>query len=120
MKGVIRREPNEEEMRFFQSISREDLLSVEDEIKLIKQIQRAEGDVDAAKDKLTYANQRFVRSVASRYVSEKHSLEELMTEGNIGLEYAIYKFDETQGFKFITYAMWWIRQSIQQAIDVQV
>ncbi len=119
MKEIIKREPDEEYLKFLQTVSREDLLTIEDEVKLIKQIQRAEGDVEVSKDKLMRANQRFVRAVASRYVSEKHSLEELMVEGNIGLEYAIYHFDETLGFKFISYAIWWIRQGIQRAICVK-
>lgn len=103
-------------MKYLQSISREELMTVEDEFELVRQIRLGEGDIYAAKDKLMRANQRFVCAVAQRYVSEKHSLEELMAEGNLGLEHAIYKFDEARGFKFITYAVWWIRQSIHQAI----
>lgn len=110
------RELNQEYLKYLQSISREELMTVEDEIDLVRQIQLGEGDVSAAKDKLMRANQRFVRAVAQRYVSEKHSLEELMAEGNLGLEHAIYEFDEARGFRFIAYAVWYIRQSIRQAI----
>lgn len=116
MKQVIKREPTEADLNFLQAISREDLLSVEDEVALVKKIQDGEGDVEAAKEKLMSANQRFVYSVAKQYVSDKFTLDELMHEGNIGLEHAIYKFDASRGFKFIAYAVWWIRQSIQQAI----
>lgn len=116
MKTIVSREPNQEDVKYLQSISREELMTVEDEFELVRQIRLGEGDIYAAKDKLMRANQRFVCAVAQRYVSEKHSLEELMAEGNLGLEHAIYKFDEARGFKFITYAVWWIRQSIHQAI----
>lgn len=116
MKEVIKREPTEADLEFLQKFSSEDLLSVEDEVELVKQIQQGEGDVEAAKQKLMSTNQRFVYSVAKQYVSDKFTLDELMAEGNLGLEHAIYKFDETRGFKFISYAVWWIRQSIQQAI----
>lgn len=116
MKKVINREPSEKDLKLLQAVSRDELISVEDEVELVKQIQRAEGDVESAKEKLMRANQRFVRTIAQRYVGKMFTLEELVAEGNIGLEHAIYKFDETRGFKFITYAAWWIRQSIQQAI----
>lgn len=116
MKRVIKREPTKEDLRLLEAVTYEELLTVEDEVKLVNQIQRGEGDVEAAKEKLMRGNQRFVRTVAQRYVGSMFSLEELVAEGNIGLEHAIYKFDETRGFKFISYAVWWIRQSIQQAI----
>lgn len=116
MKQVIKREPTESDLKFLQTISREELLNVEDEVELVKQIQNGEGDVDAVKEKLMSVNQRFVYSVAKQYVSDKFTLDELMNEGNIGLEHAIYKFDASRGFKFISYAVWWIRRSIQQAI----
>lgn len=116
MKKVMQREPTEADLKFLHAISHEDLLSVEDEVELIKRIQKAEGDVDAAIEKLITTNQRFVYSIAKQYISDKFTLDELMVEGNLGLEHAIYKFDESHGFKFITYAVWWIRQRIQQAI----
>lgn len=116
MKKVITREPSKEEMQVLESISVDELISSDVEAELVKQIQRAEGDVEAAKEKLMLASQRFVRSVAQKYVSQSLSFEELIAEGNKGLEAAIPKFDENRGFKFITYATWWIRQSIQQYI----
>lgn len=117
MKKVIKREPTEAYLMSLQAIRPEDLMRVEDEVKLIKQIQKAESDVDAAIYKLLRANQRFVYSVAKQYASDKSTLDVLMTEGNLGLKHAIYKFDESRGFKFITYAVWWIRKSIQQTIE---
>lgn len=116
MDKSIKREPSEEDLKNIFAISREDLLSVEDEVELVKQIRQGKGNVDAAKEKLMHINQRFVRLVARQYISEKYNLNDLIVEGNIGLEHAIYHFDETKGFKFISYAVWWIRQSIQNAI----
>lgn len=116
MDKLIKREPSEEDLKNINAISRDDLLSVEDEVELVKQIRQGEGNVDAAKEKLMHINQRFVRLVARQYISEKYSINDLIAEGNIGLEHAIYHFDETKGFKFISYAVWWIRQSIQNAI----
>lgn len=95
---------------------REDLLTVEEEAALAMQIQKGEGDVDAAKAKLQLACQRFVAAVARRYVTAGHSLDGLIEEGNKGLIEAAYKFDPTRGFKFISYAGYWIRHSIEQAI----
>lgn len=116
MDKSIKREPSEEDLKNIIAISREDLLSVEDEVELVKQIRQGKGNVDAAKEKLMHINQRLVRLVARQYISEKYNLNDLIVEGNIGLEHAIYHFDETKGFKFISYAVWWIRQSIQNAI----
>lgn len=116
MDKSIKREPSEEDLKNIIAISREDLLSVEDEVELVKQIRQGKGNVDTAKEKLMHINQRFVRLVARQYISEKYNLNDLIVEGNIGLEHAIYHFDETKGFKFISYAVWWIRQSIQNAI----
>lgn len=93
-----------------------ELLITQQEVELIKQIQRGEGDVVSAKEKLMRSNFPFVRAIARRYVMEKHPLDELIAEGNKGLEAAIYKYDETRGFKFFAYATWWIRQSIDQHI----
>lgn len=116
MSKIIKCEPTEFDLTLLQVVSREELFTVEDEVELVRQIRLGEGDVDAAKEKLMRANKKVVRAVAQRYVSEKHSLEELMAEGNLGLEHAIYKFDEACGFKFITCAIWWIRQCIQEYI----
>lgn len=116
MKRVIKREPDDEDLKFLQNIYKDELLFVEDDVKLVKQVQQADGDVHAAKDKLMRSNQRFVRIVAQKYASRWFTIDELIAEGNKGLEQAIYKFDETKGFKFIIYALWWIRNNIQQAI----
>lgn len=119
MKKVVKREPTEADLKFLQTISREDLLTVEEEVELIKRIQKAEGDVDAAIEKLRRANQSLIYSIAKQYISDKFTLDELMAKGNLGLEYAIYKFDESRGLKLSSYAVWWIRQSIQQAIELK-
>lgn len=95
---------------------REELLTVEEEATLVRQIQNAEGNVDAVIKKLIYSCNRFVKTVASKYVTDNHSLEELITEGNKGLIHAAYKFDPSHGYKFISYAIFWIRQSIEQFI----
>lgn len=102
--------------KYLQEIAREDLLSTEEEIQLAQRIK--EGDRNAL-DKLTRANLRFVVSVAKQYQNQGLSLPDLINEGNLGLIKAAEKFDETRGFKFISYAVWWIRQSILQAIAEQ-
>ncbi|MDR3253244.1 MAG: RNA polymerase sigma factor RpoD/SigA [Tannerella sp.] len=101
---------------YLQDISREELITVEEEVKLAKAIR--EGD-NRAKEKLTRANLRFVVSVAKQYQNQGLSLPDLVNEGNLGLIKASEKFDETRGFKFISYAVWWIRQSILQALAEQ-
>lgn len=102
--------------KYLQEIGREDLLSTEEEIELAQLIKK--GDRKAL-DKLTKANLRFVVSVAKQYQNQGLSLPDLINEGNLGLIKAAEKFDETRGFKFISYAVWWIRQSILQAIAEQ-
>ena len=99
-----------------QDISHEGLVSVEEEIELARKIKK--GDVKAL-EKLTKANLRFVVSVAKQYQNQGLSLPDLINEGNLGLIKAAKKYDETRGFKFISYAVWWIRQSIMQAISEQ-
>lgn len=101
---------------YLQEIGREDLISVDEEVELSRRIR--EGD-DLALDKLVRANLRFVVSVAKQYQNQGIPLPDLIDEGNIGLIKAARKFDETRGFKFISYAVWWIRQSILQAIADQ-
>lgn len=99
--------------KYLQEIGQEELLSVEEEIELAQRIKK--GDRKAL-DKLTKANLRFVVSVAKQYQNQGLSLPDLINEGNLGLIKAAQKYDETCGFKFISYAVWWIRQSILQAI----
>lgn len=102
--------------KYLQEIGHEDLISIEEEIELAQRIKK--GDRKAL-EKLTKANLRFVVSVAKQYQNQGLSLPDLINEGNLGLIKAAEKFDETRGFKFISYAVWWIRQSILQAIAEQ-
>lgn len=102
--------------KYLQEISREELISVGEEVELAQKIKK--GD-HAALEKLTRANLRFVVSVAKQYQNQGLSLPDLINEGNLGLIRAAQKFDETRGFKFISYAVWWIRQSILQALAEQ-
>lgn len=102
--------------RYLQEIGREELISVEEEVELAQRIRK--GDRKAL-ERLTKANLRFVVSVAKQYQNQGLSLPDLINEGNVGLIKAAEKFDETRGFKFISYAVWWIRQSILQAIAEQ-
>ena len=102
--------------KYLQEIGHEELISVEEEAELSRRIKN--GDKKAL-EKLTKANLRFVVSVAKQYQNQGLSLPDLINEGNLGLIKAAEKFDETRGFKFISYAVWWIRQSILQAIAEQ-
>ena len=102
--------------KYLQEISKETMISAEEEVELAQRIKK--GDQKAL-ERLTKANLRFVVSVAKQYQYQGLSLPDLINEGNLGLLKAAERFDETRGFKFISYAVWWIRQSILQAISEQ-
>ena len=102
--------------KYLQEIGKEEMISAEEEVELAQRIKK--GDQKAL-ERLTRANLRFVVSVAKQYQNQGLSLPDLINEGNLGLLKAAERFDETRGFKFISYAVWWIRQSILQAISEQ-
>jgi RNA polymerase primary sigma factor len=102
--------------KYLQEIGREELITADEEVKLAQQIKNGSQE---ALEKLTKANLRFVVSVAKQYQNQGLSLPDLINEGNLGLIKAARRFDETRGFKFISYAVWWIRQSILQALAEQ-
>ena len=114
-KSITNRESQSLE-KYLQEIGKVDLISPEDEVKLAMRIR--EGD-QLALDRLVKANLRFVVSVAKQYQNQGLTLPDLINEGNLGLIKAALRFDETRGFKFISYAVWWIRQSILQSLAEQ-
>ena len=114
-KSITNRESESLE-KYLQEIGREELITIDEEVELAARIRA--GDRRAL-ERLTKANLRFVVSVAKQYQNQGLSLADLINEGNVGLIKAAEKFDETRGFKFISYAVWWIRQSILQAIAEQ-
>ncbi len=114
-KSITNRESHSLE-KYLQEIGKVDLLTPEEEVELAKRIKQ---DDEVALERLTKANLRFVVSVAKQYQNQGLSLSDLINEGNLGLIKAAQRFDETRGFKFISYAVWWIRQSILQALAEQ-
>lgn len=94
--------------------SKNELLTAEEEVKLAMQIQNAEGDVETAKARLRNGNMHFVRVIAKQYATDAHPLDEIIAEGVKGLDAAMYKFDPSRGFKFMPFAVWYIRKSIRQ------
>src|SRR5213592_3137277 len=114
-KSITNRESQSLE-KYLQEIGREELITADEEVRLGR--KNKEGD-QSALDRLTKANLRFIVSVAKQYQNQGLSLPDLINEGNLGLIKAAKRFDETRGFKFISYAVWWIRQSILQAIAEQ-
>lgn len=114
-KSITNRESQSLE-KYLQEIGKVDLITPEEEVQLAIRIKQGDGK---ALEKLTKANLRFVVSVAKQYQNQGLSLSDLINEGNLGLIKAAHRFDETRGFKFISYAVWWIRQSILQALAEQ-
>src|SRR3954466_6936818 len=102
--------------KYLQEIGRVELITAEEEVRLAQRIKKGDG---MALERLTKANLRFVVSVAKQYQNQGLTLGDLINEGNLGLIKAAQRFDETRGFKFISYAVWWIRQSILQALAEQ-
>ena len=97
-------------------VKREELITVQEEVALVKHIQQFPEDCEKEKGKLLLVNKRFVRVIAERYVSAEHPIEKLIEQGNKGLLFAVNKFDETKGFKFISFAIYYIKDNIKQFI----
>ena len=104
-------------MKEKEEVKREELITLKEELALIRQIRQSPDDCEAEKQKLLLVNRRFVRAIAEGYADEKHPMEILIAEGNKGLLQAVIKYDETQGYKFISYAHYWIKESIKQYLE---
>ena len=103
-------------MKEKEEVKREELITLEEELALIRQIRQSPDDCEAEKQKLLLVNRRFVRAIAEGYADEKHPMEILITEGNNGLLHAVNKYEEAKGYKFISYAHYWINEYIKQYI----
>lgn len=110
---------NETLNKYLLEVGQKSMVSIDEEVTLAQDIRKGGPEGERAKERLVTANLRFVISVAKQYMHQGLALNDLIEEGNIGLIKAAEKFDETRGFKFVSYAVWWIRQSIKQAIDQQ-
>ena len=105
--------------KYLRDVSHRQVVSQEEEVKLARAIRRGGAEGELAKQQLIEANLRFVITVAKQYSQTNMELADIISEGNIGLIKAAERFDETRGIKFISYAVWWIRQAIQQAVSEQ-
>lgn len=92
------------------------MISTEEEIALAKKIRQSDADCEEAKEKLIYCCRRFVKLIAKKYISPEHPLDKLIAEGNIGLIHAARKYDPACGFRFLPYAIYWIKQSIKESL----
>ena len=113
---VITNRDSDQVRRYFNEVSHYPIISVEEEVELARKIRKGGVGAEKAKQKLVEANLRFVINVANQYSCKDMDLLDLISEGNLGLIKAAERFDETRGFKFISYAVWWVRQSIMAAI----
>ena len=104
-------------MKEKEEVKREELITLEKELALIRQIRQSPNDCEAEKQKLLLVNRRFVRAIAERYADEKHPMEILIAEGKNGLLHAVIKYEEAEGYKFISYAHYWIKESIKQYLE---
>ena len=106
-------------INYLRDVNRYPMATIEEEVQLAQAIRRGGKEGECARQRLIEANLRFVITVANQYRQHNMELADLISEGNIGLIKAAERFDDTRGFKFVSYAVWWIRQSIQQAISEQ-
>lgn len=100
-------------------VCRDELVSVYEEVELVKRFREGGADSESAKDRLLFCSRRFVIAIAKKYTGYSLSMDELIEEGNKGLLHAAMKFDESRGFKFVSYATWWIKESIKNALGLE-